>query len=83
MPWNNQPRLAVGHDDMSALTCDSETELLKNAHCVLLANSRNLGHNRLNRDEFRGDFLVLLCRIAPDVFLRDFQPQLDGLPDIA
>lgn len=74
MPWNDQPRPAVGHNDMSALACDSETELFKNADRVLLADSRNLGHNRLNRDKFRGDFLVLLCRIATDVFFRDLQP---------
>ncbi len=83
MPGNDEARPAVCHDDMSALACDAKTELFKNAHCVLLADARNFWHGRLNRDEFRGDFLVVLRGLAPYVFFRDLQPQLDGFPDVA
>ena len=83
MPGNDQARLAVGHDNRSALAPDAKTELFKNAYCVLLADSRNLGHNASDRDEFRGDFFMFLRGLAPDVFFRDLQPQLNGLPDVA
>jgi hypothetical protein len=83
MPGNDEARPAVRHDDMSALACDAKTELFKNAYCVLLADSRNFWRDRSNRDEFRRDFLVALCGLAPYVFFRDLQPQLDGFPDIA
>lgn len=83
VPGNDQTSFTVGHDDMPALACDAKTELFKNAHRVLLADSRNLGHRALNGDEFRRYFLVFLCGLAPYVLFRNLQPQSDGLPDIA
>jgi hypothetical protein len=83
MPGNDEARLAIRHDNMAALACHAKTELFKNAYCVLLADSRNLGRGALNRNEFRGHFLVVLRGLAPYVFFRDFQPQLDGFPDVA
>jgi hypothetical protein len=68
---------------MSALARDAKTKLFKNADGILLTDSRNLWRDALNRDKFRGDFLVILCGLAPYVVFRDFQPQLDGFPDIA
>ena len=83
MPWNNETDLAVCHDDMAALARDPKPKLFKYTHGVLLANSRNLRHSALNRDQFRGDFLVFLCGLTPYIFFRDLQPKLDGFPNIA
>ena len=57
--------------------------LFKNAHRVLLADSRYLGHSASNGDEFRRDFLVFLRGLPPNVLFGNLQPQLDGLPDVA
>ncbi len=50
MPRNNEADPGIRHDDMSALAGDPKAKLFKNAHGVLLTNSRNLWHNALNRD---------------------------------
>ena len=57
--------------------------VFKNAHGVLLADSRNLGPSTSNGDQFRCDFLAFSCGFAPHVFFRNLQPQSDGFPNVA
>ena len=78
---NDEPLLAVGHHDMSALPGDAIAELFKNTDGVALADARNFWHNS-NGDEFAGEASAFGCGLVPRVFLGDFEPELDGFADV-
>ncbi len=81
MAGNDEPLLAVGHYDVSALPGDVVTELFKNTDGVALADARNFWHNS-NGNKFAGKTPAFGCGLAARIFFCDFEPELDGFADV-
>jgi len=66
---------------MAALPGDLEAQLFKYADCVALADARNLWHGS-NGDQFAGETGPVGFSLTAGILLGDFQPELDGFPNI-
>lgn len=85
MDWivagNDQSLPAIGHDDMSPLSGDVVAQFLENANGVTLIDARNLWRNS-NGDEFVGKLQTFGFSLAPDIFLGNLKPELNGFADV-
>ena len=66
---------------MAALPGDLEAQLFKYADCVALAYTRDLWHGS-NSNQFAGETGPVGFSLTAGILLCDFQPELDGLPDV-
>jgi hypothetical protein len=66
---------------MAALAGDAVAQLFKNADGVTLADPWNFWHNS-NGDECPGVTRPIRFRLPPDILLSDFEPELNGFPDV-
>ena len=81
VPGNDQALPTIGHNDMSTLTGDVEAQFFKDADGVLLADTWNCWRDSKG-DHFAGKTRSPGFRLALDVFLGDFEPELNSLTDI-
>ena len=66
---------------MAALAGDALAQFCKDTDGVTLADVRNLWHNS-NGNQFPGATSPVGLGIATSIFLDDFEPKLNGFPDM-
>ena len=66
---------------MAALPGDTAAQLFQYANGVALVDARNLWHDS-NGGQFAGKTSAVSFGFAAGILLGDFQPELDGLPDV-